>query len=213
MRTKTNNSAVTFNTDDVFAASCAAHRINNGYFKFVTKENNITETNRQIINRYLNDISLITNEDREQAEAVINYYKGFTFRILQGKNLSHFNNSAMLIANKEVISNNYDISLIASLPSSYERGVEQDRNNNKLDFARGGLIGKVGDKLELEIEVLRSVFSHNYCIFFITGLTSDDQVVFFSYKKGVELGENIKIKGTVKAHKDNSTQLNRVKIL
>jgi hypothetical protein len=41
----------------------------------------------------------------------------------------------------------------------------------------------------------------------------NDQAIFFSYKTELEAGALIKISGTVKAHRDNVTQLNRVKIL
>jgi hypothetical protein len=48
---------------------------------------------------------------------------------------------------------------------------------------------------------------------FITGINSDDQVVFFAYKSELEVGKMYDIYGTVKGHRDNSTQLNRVKVI
>lgn len=43
------------------------------------------------------------------------------------------------------------------------------------------------------------------------GLT-DDQAVFFAHKQPINIGKLIIAEGTVKAHRDNSTQLNRVKV-
>jgi hypothetical protein len=48
---------------------------------------------------------------------------------------------------------------------------------------------------------------------YVTGITTDDQVVFFAYKEALDIGKVLDIQGTVKAHRDNSTQLNRVKVI
>lgn len=203
---------ITFNTDDVFSASCAAQRINNSYVKYIQPDSEHTETNRQIVDRLLIDTSLITDNDREQGRLVRNYYKGLTFKILQGKTLGSFDTTAMQIANRDTV-NKYDVSVVCSLPGCYERNMKRDESARRLDFARGGFVGNSGDKVELDIEVVRSVFSHTYGIYFISGLTQQDQPVFFSFKQDITAGTHIKIRGTVKAHRDNSTQLNRVKVI
>ena len=73
--------------DDVWAAACAAQRINGAYLKTIEEGKN-TETNRQIMDNFIANTDLITEADREQGQAVRTYYKGFTFKILQGKNNS-----------------------------------------------------------------------------------------------------------------------------
>jgi len=210
--------------DTVWSAACAAQRINGEYVKavtsYVTNEDILPESeqtppkeiNRDIINRLVADPSLITDADRVQAEAVRKYYKAFTFKILQGKMLSEFDNNAMVIANRDVIEATYDVAVIASLPASYERAVKRDTLNRKIESASGGFVGRVGDKVNLKIEVVRSVFSQQWNVYFITGITSDDQPVFFSYREAIPNGKSIVAQGTVKAHRDNTTQLNRVKV-
>jgi hypothetical protein len=211
--------------DTVWSAACAAQRINGEYVKvvtsYVTNEEILPESeqtppkeiNRDIINRLVADPSLITDADRQQAEAVRKYYKGFTFKILQGKKLSEFDNNAMVIANRDVLESNYDVAVIASLPASYERAVKRDTLNRKIESATGGFVGRVGDKVKLNVEIVRSVFSQQWNVFFVTGITSSDQVVFFSYREAIQAGTTIVAQGTVKAHRDNSTQLNRVKVV
>jgi hypothetical protein len=211
--------------DTVWSAACAAQRINGEYVKavtsYVTNEDILPESeqtppkeiNRDIINRLIADPSQITDADRVQAEAVRKYYKAFTFKILQGKMLSEFDNNAMVISNRDVIESNYDVAVIASLPASYERAVKRDNLNRKIDSASGGFVGRVGDKVKLTVEVVRSVFSQQWNVFFITGITTDDQPVFFSYRETIPTGKTIVAQGTVKAHRDNSTQLNRVKLV
>lgn len=203
-----------YNADDVWAASCAAQRINGSYVKYVdVVETPKLETNRQIIDKFLADTSLITEEDREQAHKVRSYYKGMTFKILQGKKLGEFDNNAMVIANSEVIDTTYSVAVIASLPSCYERSVKRDNDDRRIENTRGGFIGRIGEKVKVNVEVVRSIYSQQWNVYFVSGITPDDQAVFFSYKQPINTGRLINIQGTVKAHRDNSTQLNRVKLV
>ena len=202
------------NADDVWSAACAAQRINGAYVKNLADvaEGQNAATNRILIDQHLANPSFITEADREQGQLVRKYYKALTFKILQGKKLNDFENTAMVIANRDVIESNYDIAVIASLPSCYERAVKRDNMNRKLESATGGYIGRVGDKVQVSVEVVRSVFSQQWNVFFVSGITSNDQAVFFSYKQQILAGTIIVAQGTVKAHRDNSTQLNRVKV-
>jgi hypothetical protein len=207
-----------FNADDVWGAACAAQRINGAYVKLsMISESDPNSTyklsNRQIVESLLVDTFNITDEDREQGKKVRAFYQALTFKILQGKHLTDFDNNAMVLSNRDVITSNYDLAVIASLPSCYERGVERQTAEQRVNFATGGFIGKAGDKVKLEIEVIKCIYSHSYNVFFVTGITENDQPVFFSFKNKVPTGDTMNIFGTVKAHRDNITQLNRVKVL
>ena len=216
-KTRTQKVSVNYNADDVWAAAVQAQRINGSYIKLsIVSESDPATTklsNRMIVEQLLADTFIITDEDREQGKKVRAFYQALTFKILQGKQLSDFDNTAMLIANREVITSNYDVAVIASLPSCYERGVERQTAEQRVNFATGGFIGKVSDKVKLELEVIKCTYSHSYNVFFVTGITVQDQPVFFSYKEKVPTGDTMNIVGTVKAHRDNITQLNRVKVI
>jgi hypothetical protein len=216
-KTRTQKVTVNYNADDVWSAACAAQRINGSYIKLsvVSESDPATTTlsNRMMVEQLLADTFIITDEDRVQGKKVRAFYQALTFKILQGKQLSDFDNNAMLIANREVITGNYDVAVIASLPSCYERGVERQTAEQRVNFATGGFIGKASDKVKLEIEVIKCTYSHSYNVFFVTGITTQDQPVFFSYKDKVPTGDTMNIVGTVKAHRDNITQLNRVKVI
>ena len=200
------------NADDAWAAACQAQRLNQGYIKNV-EDAPAGQTNRNLMTQFLADITQITDEDREQGKKVRQFYQAFTFKILKGIKLSEFDNTAMLIANRDIIDTNYDIAVLTSLPSGYERGMKRQTVDQRIAFANGGLIGRVGDKVSLSIEVIKTIFSHQWHTHYMSGITSDDQVVFFAYKQQLEVGKQFAIYGTVKAHRDNTTQLNRVKIL
>ncbi len=206
-----------FNADDVWGAAVAAQRINGAYVKLSALSESDKEfnklSNRQLVESLLVDSHLITEEDREQAKKVRAFYQALTFKILQGKHLNEFDNNAMVLANRDVISSNYDLAVIASLPSCYERGVARQSVDQRISFAQGGFIGQVGKKVSTSVEVLRSVYSQTYNVNFVTGINSDDQVVFFAYKKELEVGKMYDIYGNVRAHRDTTTQLNRVKVI
>lgn len=206
-----------FNADDVWAAAVAAQRINGAYVKLsMLSESDPSmnrQSNRQIIESLLADPFTITDEDREQGKKVRSFFQAYTFKILQGKRLSEFDNTAMLIANRDHITSTYDVAVIASLPSSYERGIKKQSVEQRINFARGGFIGLPGNKVSTAIEVLRSVYSVTWNTHYITGINGDDQVVFFAFKEELPVGKFFDIYGTVKAHRDNSTQLNRVKVI
>ena len=205
-----------YKTEDIFAAACYADRINNGeYLKVPTldEDNNHRSTNRELMFKALADTSLTMDVDREQGEIVRRYYHSLTFKILKGTKLNEFDNNAMLIANKEETDGNYDIAVAASLPSCHRRAAARDQANAKVTFAQGGLIGSVGDKVTATVEVIKCVFSQQWGVFFVTAITDQDQPVFFANKNSFDVGTKLNIKGTVKAHRDNSTQLNRVKVV
>ena len=203
---------INLQADDVWSAACAAQRINGSYLKTIEEGKN-TETNRQIMDNFIANTDLITEADREQGELVRTYYKGLTFKILQGKKLNDFDNTAMVIANRDVIESTYDVAVIASLPSCYERGVKRDNDNRKLETASGGFIGRLGEKVKINVEVVRSTFSQQWNVYFVSGVTDKDQAVFFSYKQPINAGKLIIAEGTVKRHGENITQLNRVKVI
>ena len=213
-----------FNADAVWGAACAAQRINGEYVK--EGRNQIGEfgevlstklRNRDIMLEFLHNPDRLTEEDVEQAKKVRKYYQAFTFKILKGIKLSEFDNTAMLISNRDIINDNYDVAVIASLPSCYERGVKRDNVDQRVKFATGGFIGRVGDKVNVTVEILKTMYSQKWNTNYVTGITSDDQAVFFAYNhiNNVEVGETYTFFGTVKAHahRDNLTQLNRVKVV
>lgn len=203
---------VTFKAEDVWAAACAAQRINGSYVKF-TPEGTKIEPNRSIVEHLLgNPTELISDEDREQGLKVRKYYQALSFKILKGIKLGDFENNAMLIANRDEVAGNFDLGVITSLPSSYERSSARESINNRINFANGGHVGPVGTKLTLEVEVLKANFSQQYGVYFITAITSTDSPVFFAFKRDFPVGTKLSIGGTVKAHRDNVTQLNRVKV-
>lgn len=201
-------------TMDVVAAACAAQRVNGTYIKvkYQLGDDKPRQTNRELVYQYLEDESFITDADRLLAEDIKEYFKGYTFKVLSGAYLSEFDRRTMKILEEEFTPEGYNLALLASIPNNYLKAKKRDEADRRTRFAQGGYVGKVGDRLNLQVEVIRCVFSQKWGIFYITAMTTSDQAVFFGYKQEVATGTVLNIDGTVKRQDNNQTQLNRVKV-
>jgi hypothetical protein len=111
------------------------------------------------------------------------------------------------------VTHRYELAVIAALPNSMRRSQERQNTEQRLKFAQGGLIGQPGDRVTARVEVISANYSQQYNIFWIRGITDQDQPVTFSNKEKFDVGTHLSIRGKVKAHRDNLTQLNYVKVL
>lgn len=209
----------TYNVNDVFAAACAAYRVNGEYLKqdVVTFHDNGGHTvdkiaNKTLVHQFLKGAFDLRDEDREMGEKVRQHCNGLSFKIITGKTLSDFEQAMLSIADKETTDSNYDIAVVASLPASYERAQARIQQDILLREKSGTLTDAVGDKVELDIEVVRCNYSNNWDTHFVTA-TVDNAVVFFASRNKIELGSKLRIKGKVKAHKEDRTQLSHVKFI
>lgn len=211
---KAHTPKINFTADDVWAAAYQAFVAQgNQYVKAIAPGVPDHKTNRMIVESLLADTTQITEGSREQAKAIRDYFKGYTFKLLQGKSLNDFNNTAMTIACKDTISSNYDLAVVVSLPATYEKANKRDNIDRRINFASGGYVGTIGDKVALNIEVVKALWSQKWNTWYLTGITGEDQVVFFAHKTNYDIGTHLTIQGAVKGTRDNSTQLNRVKVL
>ncbi len=201
-----------YDADLVWGAAVVAFRTNNGYVKAVAPGLN-QQTNRQLMEQLLKDNVPLLEADIEQGRKIRQYFQALTFKVLEGKTLSPFLQSAMEIANKDQITDNLGIGTIASLPATYEKMTTRDTVERRIKWATGGFLGSVDDKVTTNIEVVKQMWSQNYNTYYITGITDDDKVLFFSYKHNIEIGDRVTIEGKVKSHRDTSTQLSHVKVI
>lgn len=200
-----------YTADDVWAAACQAQRINNGYVKIAVVDDRNFKTNRKIVEELLADTTNITQVDREQGEIVRRYFKSVTFKIIEGKQISEFMRTAMYVADKDEITTVYDLATVISLPATYERASKRDQLENRIKWARGGYVGVVNEFIDLKIEVIKKLWSEKWSTWYITGVTEQDQVVYFAFKRQVNIGDTMSITGKVKSQRETQTQLSHVK--
>lgn len=217
-----------YSVSDVWAAACAAHRVNGGYFKEYVFEHLegqplsqppaiVKRKNRDVMMEFLSDPTRLTVDDVERGEHCRQFLQNdLTFRTLKGKTGEFDSAIKKVLAVQGLFDSyhhKYELAIVACLPQSVERSEIRQNSETRVQFATGGLIGEVDDKVELNVEVLNSNYSKQYNIYWVRAITEADQAVFFSNKESFDPGTHLTIKGTVKAHKDNLTQLNRVKVL
>jgi hypothetical protein len=223
----------TYEAEFVWAASAFAHRVNDGYVRFVEPDpdnpKKPKELNRNIIRGILNpskfhpkgtgtvgrqkapSIWKVTKPDYKKGKEYRDFIKGLCMRAI-ACNLNEFEQSAYRISClDEISSKDYQaIGLIASMPQYVDRATKREN----IESIVSKHYGKISERLEIEGKILTVNYSNNYNCYFVTMVTEKDNVLFFSYKNNIDNGTCVKIKGTVKDHKDNGrTQLNRVQIL
>ena len=199
----------------VWAAAAYAQRINGDYVKHATTpEDGVQrEANRDVMLRALNNSTVITEQDIALGEAARDYHRRtLLFRALQ-RPLTEFetalNTACLLDEVKQT--DRYSLAIIASQIAGYAKSVEQDRVRGLVDI-NAAPVGTVGTKITADITVIRSNYSVNYGVYFVNAVTDRGQPVFFSYRQNLQTGSEHRISGTVKALRDDATQLNRVKI-
>jgi hypothetical protein len=212
-----------YDTMLVLSAACAAQRVNgNKYIKYDLEENVFVNdkgevvkytTNRQLVETYIEQPEHIMDIDRDMAEKVRSYWNGKTFKLLTGEYMSDFERNMLTLLQKETVTEGYDVAVLASMPNSYQANLQRDQRDRRVKYSQGGYIGTVGERIKTQVEVLKCVYSQKWFTYFVTGITSSDQAVFFSYKQEVAVGNVLNIVGTVKRQDNNQTQLNRVKVL
>jgi hypothetical protein len=115
------------------------------------------------------------------------------------------------VCDLDKVTSGYDFSVITAMPHSYVKQLKKESVDARLARC-DGLIGKLGDKVELAIEVVRNNYSAKFNTWFVSAITTDNHAVFFAYREEIRPSTPAKIRGTVKRHTDCSTQLNRVKL-
>ena len=218
------SASVKYSVSDVWAAACAAHRVNGGYFKecqFEYTDNQppklVKDRNRHIMMHFLANPDHLLVEDVERGEHCRKFLENdLTFRTLKGKTTEFDNAIRKVLAVEnhfDTRQHAYEFAIVACLPQSVERSETRQNVDERLGFAQGGLISRVGDKITANIEVISANYSQQYNIYWIRAITTQDQAVLFSNKEKFDAGSHLKIQGKVKAHRDNLTQLNYVKVL
>jgi hypothetical protein len=214
-----------YSVSDIWAAACAAQRVNGGYYKEssyqwdeATNANKLVKRrNRDVMMEFLQNPHQLLVEDVEAGEQARDFLqKDLTFRALKGQLTEFDSATSRCIAIQDrfyTVSHRYELAVTAALPNSVRRSQDRQNTEQRLKFAQGGLIGKPGDRVTANVEVLSANYSQQYNIFWIRGVTDQDQPVTFSNKEKFDVGTHLSIQGKVKAHRDNLTQLNYVKVL
>jgi hypothetical protein len=212
---KTRDTITAVDADLLWSAACTAYRLNSGYLKQpeVIGDQVVRPTNREIVRRALIEQSLITDADRELGQQCRrDMAAAVTMQALRAE-LGEWAKITARVCGLDTITSNYDLSVITAMPQSYVKQLRKESVDTRLARCELGTVGKIGAKIELSVEILRSNYSANFNTWFVSAVTDDNYAVYFAYREALKPDSHIAIRGTVKRHNDRSTQLNRVKVL
>jgi hypothetical protein len=207
----------TFNltADQVWAAACAAYRVNGGYFKQpeVTDQGAITRpTNRELVRQYLAEPGAVTARDIEQGRKCRqDLVNAATMSALKNQATEWTQLTAQMAA-LDVITTDYQVSVITAMPKSHSQTLARETVDGRLAYCETEPVGPVNHRVDIRGEVVRSNYSTQYNTHYVTVITEDNRQVFFAYRERIDPGSSIRICGRVKRHADRATQLSRVKI-
>jgi len=199
--------------EQVWSAACAAYRINGGYFKEpeTVGDQVIRPANRAVVRQALDNPSLIIDVDRELARNCRGYMSAsVTMQALRSE-LGEWARITARVCGLDTVDSMYDFSVITAMPHSYVKQLRKESVDARLARC-DGLTERLGDKVELAVEIVRNNYSAKYNTWFVSAITRDDQAVYFAYREEIPPETQATIRGTVKRHSDRSTQLNRVKL-
>ena len=214
MRKKNRDAIDAIDADLVWSAACTAYRLNGGYLKQpeTIGDQVVRPTNREIVRRALTDTAMITDADRELAQNCRRYMAtAVTMQALKTE-LGEWAKITAKVCELDTVDSLYDFSVITAMPHSYVRQLKKESVDARLARCQG-TVGKLGDKVELTVEIVRNNYSAKFNTWFVSAITDDNYAVYFAYREALDSDTHVKIRGTVKRHTDSATQLNRVKIV
>ena len=200
--------------DLVWSAACTAYRINGGYLKSpeTIGDQIVRPTNREIVRQALSNPALITDADRDMAQQCRRHMAtSVTMQALKTE-LGEWAKITAKVCDLDTVNSMYDFSVITAMPHSYAKQLRKESVDARLARCQG-TVGKLGDKVELAVEIVRSNYSAKFNTWFVSAITKDNYSVYFAYREEIKPETHATIRGTVKRHNDRSTQLNRVKLV
>lgn len=205
---------INYTVEQVWAAAAYAQRINGEY---ISRARDTAEkpSNRKVMLTALDDPSLVTAEDNQQGQEALAWIsRDLMFKALKHGELEPWDQGVNeIVARTEITSrDSLALSIISSQISVYQKGLRAEAILARVN-STAGYVAPIGQSVTVNIEVTKVVYSQQWGRHFISGLTDSGQMVLFAYKEWRPEGEKFTVKGTVKAHRDNLTQLNRVKVL
>jgi len=214
VKKKTRDAIDAVDADLVWSAACTAYRLNSGYLKEpeTIGDQVIRPTNREIVRRALTNPELVTDADRELARNCRRHMAtSVTMQALKTE-LGEWAKITARVCDLDTVTSNYDLSVITAMPQSYIKQLKKESVDARLARCNV-LVGKLGDKVELAVEIVRNNYSAKFNTWFVSAITDDNRAVFFAYREEIRPESTLNIRGTIKRHTDSATQLNRVKIV
>lgn len=214
---------VVVSSEMIWAAAAYADRLNGGEYRkereYLVREDGtltdevVREPNRIYMWQAIQGQDVITDEDRHVGRQALDWLrKRLVMQGLRGS-MSDFDQALSRVVEMTEFmtgADRYEIALVTSQIRSWREGT---RMETVMTDVVNQPLADVGTKVSGHARVVKSVFSQNYNVYFVTAKTDTNHMVFFSYRERLAVDREIDFRGTVKAHRPDATQLNRVRLV
>ena len=207
--------------DNVWLAVAKAY-IDNGNKYYSRNIGNVWESvtgkdNKTLALTALNE-SEFTEQHRELADKMKEHFAGWLFKSLTGANNNFVGNVVDIIQKSEC--SYYDVAIMASLPSTYERELKAEKTNEE-SFALAKTSDyqyNIGKRYTIPVKIMQKIWSRNYASWIFTATDGNNLLRFWSKNDLAKESESVIIVGTVKTHGLSKqgikeTTFNRVKVV
>lgn len=195
--------------EQIWGAACQALSVNDGVYirphdtEFDPEKYTGKLSNNELIRFYAYNTDKISEQSIKDGMEVRAYLNNMLFKILAEEKIGEYFTKLVKLATDENLQlTNKNIAYIASAPYAVIREQLKDEMKREIKQATGGYIGSEGDKVQLNIKIIRSHYSEHWERHYITGITTNDQVVSFSTKNKRLIVPNsvVSVKAIVFAH-------------
>lgn len=189
-----------YTAETVWAAAAYADRVNGG--EYLREQENILNpdgtwqpgrsANKWLLANALDDPDLVTDQDREVGREAWHWHQGrcmmdglrgelrdFKKVLFEAVSMTHFFSTQA-----------FDMAIVASQIRAWRQGVVEEEAR---DDVAVGYLAPVGTKVKTAVTVIRSVYSQNYNVYFVTAKTESRHIVFFSYRDRLQSGHQCEI--------------------
>lgn len=207
---------VAFDSADIWAAAVYAQRINKGYFKedqFNPDGDCIKEANRTLARNALALGGKITVEDRVKGAEVRKFISSRLMVTAITRKLNDFQQSlSKAVALDEFIipQDRMLVGIVNSQIAMYERAMKEEALTKDSVY---GTFGKIKERVDVELKPVARFWLTDWGTFRYNSITTDGYKTSFYYREKLEIGDAVKVRGTVTKHTNDTTTINRVKVL
>jgi hypothetical protein len=201
---------------DIWAAAVYAQRINKGYYKedeFNADGECVREANRTVARNALALGGKISVEDRSKGAEVRKFISSRLMLTAITKKLTDFQQSLSLAVELDefvVPQDRMLIGIVNSQIGQYERAMKEEQLTKDYVY---GTYGKIKERVDVKLKPVARFWLTDWGTFRYNAITTDGYKTSFYYKDKLEIGDAVKVRGTVTKHTNDTTTINRVKVL
>ncbi len=202
---------------DIWAAAVYAQRVNGAYLKHdLFGDDNTTvlkEANRTVARNALALGGKISVEDRCKGAEIRKFISSRLMVTAITRKLNDFQQSlSRAVALDEFVlpQDRMLVGIVNSQIAMYEKAMKEEALTKDYVY---GTFGKIKERVDVELKPVARFWLTDWGTFRYNSITKDGYKTSFYYRDKLEIGDAVKVRGTVTKHTNDTTTINRVKVI